>query len=245
LLPVDPAPLLQRAQADVARWAAAGIGLVTVLDDDYPTNLHAVHDRPALLFIRGAMAAADQRSIAVIGSRRATAEGIKRAGRLAQALTRAGYVVASGLAAGVDATAHRSALAAGGRTLAVIGTGVDRTYPAEHAELQRTIADAGAVISCFWPDSPPARERFPIRNGLMSGLTRGTVIVAASEHSGTRTQARRALAHGRPVFLDPTVTQHAWARDLAARPNVHVTGDVDAIDEILRAREATGPLTPG
>ena len=216
---------------------------MSVLDDGYPANLHAVHDRPALLFVRGAMTAADGRSIAVVGSRRASTAGLEHARRLACDLSEAGHVVVSGLAAGIDAAAHTAALDARGRTLAVIGTGVDRVYPPAHAQLQRRIAGAGAVISCFWPDRPAARDGFAIRNRLMSGLARGTVIVEASEHSGTRIQARRALGHGRPVFLHPSLLEQAWARELADRPNVHVAADAEAIVATLqRQRTDEGPL---
>jgi DNA processing protein len=243
LLPSQPEPLIDRARTDVERWAAAGIELISVLDDGYPANLHAVHDRPALLFVRGRLSAADERSIAVVGSRRPSPTGIERARTLARELSEAGHVVVSGLAAGIDAAAHTAALHARGRTLAVIGTGVDRVYPAAHAELQRRIAAAGAVISCFWPDQAAGRDGFPIRNGLMSGLTRGTVIVEASERSGTRVQAKRALGHGRPVFLHPTLLEQTWARELADRPNVHVAADAGAILATLRRqRPDDGPL---
>jgi DNA processing protein len=214
-----------------------------VLDDGYPTNLHAVHDRPALLFVRGALTAADERSVAIVGSRRPSRAGEQRARSLARELGEAGLVIVSGLATGIDAAAHTAALHAGGRTLAVIGTGVDRVYPAAHAELQRTIAGAGAVVSCFWPEQAASQRAFPVRNGLMSGLTRGTVIVEATERSGTRTQARQALGHGRPVFLHPTMLEQPWARELADRPNVHVAADTDVIVTTLRRqRPDEGPL---
>jgi len=234
LLPADPEPLIDRALADVERWTAAGIRLISVLDDGYPTNLHVVHDRPALVFVRGALTPADALSVAIVGSRRASPAGLEHARALATGLSEAGHVVVSGLAAGIDAAAHAAALETSGRTVAVIGTGVDRVYPAAHAELQRTIATAGAVVSCFWPDQAPSRTGFPVRNGLMSGLTRGTVIVEATERSGARTQARRALGHGRPVFLHPALLEQGWARELADRPNVHVAADADAVVTVLR-----------
>jgi DNA processing protein len=243
LLPTDPGPLLHQAGADVERWRAAGIELISVLDDDYPANLHAVHDRPALLFVRGQLLACDRHSVAIIGSRRPSANGIQRADTLARDLSDAGYIVVSGLAAGIDAAAHQAALQTRGRTLAVIGTGVNRVYPPGHAQLQRRIAASGAVVSCFWPDQPAARAQFPIRNGLMSGLTRGTVIVEATPRSGTRIQARKALAHGRPVFLHGALLEQPWARELADRPNVHVAADAATIiDALQRQRPDAGPL---
>ena len=243
LLPIDAEPLISEAAADVERWTAAGITLVSVLDREYPVNLHAVHDRPALLFVRGELNPGDERSVSIVGSRRASPEGVAHAGRLATELSEAGYVVASGLAAGVDATAHTATLDAGGRTLAVIGTGVDRVYPSAHARLQRTIAERGAVISCFWPDQAPTRHSFPLRNGVMSGLTRVTVIVEASATSGTRGQARRALAHGRPVCLATKLLTQQWARELAERPNVHVSDAADEIAAVIECQRAVGPLT--
>ena len=165
-----------------------------------------VHDRPPLLFVAGRLTTADERSVAVIGARRASDEGRAVAAEFAAELTAAGWVVVSGLAAGIDTAAHRAALEHGGRTLAVIGTGLQHSYPPENAELQRTIAQRGAVISQFWPDSPPTRQSFPMRNAVMSGISRGSVLIEASERSGARVQARLALAHGRPVFLHERVT---------------------------------------
>jgi DNA processing protein len=243
LLPIDPAPLISEAAADVGRWTADGISLVSVLDPEYPVNLHAVHDRPALLFVRGELSVADERSVSIVGSREASPEGVAHARRLATELTEAGYVVASGLAAGIDAAAHTATLDAGGRTLAVIGTGVDRVYPAAHAWLQRTIAERGAVISCFWPDQSPSRQSFPVRNRVMSGLTRVTVIIEASSRSGTRIQARHALAHGRPVCLATKLLTQGWARELAERPNVYVSDAADEIAAMVERHGADGALT--
>jgi DNA processing protein len=242
LLPTDRAPLISEAAADIARWRAAGITLISVLDPGYPVNLHAVHDRPALLFVRGEISAGDERSVAIVGSRRASPEGRAHARRLATELSETGYVVVSGLAAGVDAAAHTATLAVGGRTLAVIGTGVDRVYPGAHAGLQRTIAEQGAVISCFWPTDRPTRQSFPVRNAVMSGLTRATVIVEASSTSGTRVQARRALAHGRPVCLSSKLLAQPWARELADRPNVHIADSADEIAAVIERQQPDGPL---
>jgi DNA processing protein len=242
LLPADPDPLIEKAAADVARWTAAGITLVSVLDPGYPVNLHAVHDRPALLFVRGELNARDERSVAIVGSRHASEQGLADARRLATELSAAGYVIASGLATGIDAAAHTATLEANHRTFAVIGTGVDRVYPSAHARLQRTIAERGAVISCFWPDDGPTRQSFPRRNGVMSGLTRATVIVEASSTSGTRVQARRALAHGRLVCLATRLLAQPWARELAERPNVHIADTADEITAVIERQRPGGPL---
>jgi DNA processing protein len=222
LLPEDPQPMVARAARDIAAWDAAGIRLITVLDDDYPCNLRGVHDRPPIIFTAGTVSDGDARSLAVIGSRRATDAGITAARALAEHLVDRGFTVVSGLAAGIDTAAHEAALHAGGRTIAVIGTGLKTTYPPENAPLQRQVAAHGAVVSQFWPEAPPTRQSFPQRNATMSGLALGTVIVEASVRSGARIQARRALAHGRPVFLLRTLIDEEWARQLARRPGTYV-----------------------
>ena len=220
--PEEP-PWLDTARVDVRQWLARGIRLVTVLDEGYPANLRQVHDRPPLLFIAGALEQADDRSIAIIGARRASAEGLRLAASFAGNFVRNDFTVVSGLAAGIDRAAHEAALAHGGRTVAVIGTGLlHQSYPPENAELQRQIAARCAVVSQFWPDSPPTPKSFPMRNAVMSGLSRGSVVIEASERSGARVQARLALAHGRPVFLLEPLLRQEWARELARRADVHV-----------------------
>jgi DNA processing protein len=243
LADAEPAALLERAEADVAGWRRQGMTVATVLDPEYPRNLRAVHDRPALVFVLGELRPQDTRAVAMIGSRRAVPEALDRARHLATALVRSGYTVVSGLAAGVDTAAHTATLAGGGRTVAVIGTGLLHAYPAENAELQRTIARNGAVVSQFWPSIGAKRENFPLRNGTMSGLALATVIVDASYRSGARIQARLALAHGRPVFLAASLLDQEWAQDLRRRPGVFA---FDGAEEILAALErlhAPGELT--
>jgi DNA processing protein len=244
LIPDDPGntgnadDAIAQAKADLERWDAEGMRLVTVLDRGYPPNLRAVHDRPPILFIAGNLTPDDARGVAVVGARKATEAGIEQATRIAEHLTRTGYTVVSGLAAGIDTAAHTSALNNNGRTLAVIGTGLARTYPPENEALQRRIASRCAVISQFWPDAPPTKRSFPMRNATMSGIALATVVVEASETSGARTQARLALAHGRPVFLTSTlVERQPWARQIAERPGTQVTHDptdiTDALDRLL------------
>jgi DNA processing protein len=243
LLPEDPGPLIAAARAELTRWAADGVQPLTVVDRRYPDALRAVHDRPPLLFVSGDTAlVTDSPGIAVVGSRRPSDAGRVAAARLATELVDAGQVVVSGLAAGIDATAHRATLAAGGRTVAVIATGHRHTYPAENASLQQVLARDHAVVSPFWPELGPSAERFRRRNGVMSGLSQGTVIVEATERSGTRVQARLALGHGRPVFLLPTLLAQSWARELARRPGVHVVESVAEVISVLV--RAAGPL-PG
>ncbi|MGA9860433.1 MAG: DNA-processing protein DprA, partial [Solirubrobacteraceae bacterium] len=234
---LDPESILDDAAQSLSAWAGEGISLITVRDQDYPANLREVHDRPPVLFVAGQLAAGDERSVAVIGSRHASREGLAAARTIATELTAAGYVVVSGLAMGIDTAAHTSTLAYGGRTVAVIGTGLRHSYPPQSAALQARLASESAVVSQFWPDAPPSRESFPQRNAVMSGISRGTVIVEASARSGARVQARRALAHGRPVFLRRVVTREAWAGELAASPGVHVIDEPAEITAALRLLE--------
>ena len=242
LLPEDHTPLLERAERDILAWEAEGFELCTVLDQEYPQNLRTVFDRPPLVFVSGRLTAQDARSVAVIGARRASAAGLAAASDIARALTGGAYVVVSGLAAGVDTAAHEAALAAGGRTVAVIGTGLRNAYPPENAALQRRIAAQGAVVSQFWPEAHGSRTSFPQRNAVMSGLALGTVVVEASYRSGARMQARLALAHGRPVFLRRALLEQPWARELARRPGVHVIDDPSQIMQTVERLNATDTL---
>jgi DNA processing protein len=218
--------LTTAARADLGRWSAQGMELVTVLDPGYPPNLRAVHDRPPMLFIDGTLTPQDAKGVAVVGARRATATGLRQAEAIARHLVGSGYTVVSGLAAGIDTAAHTAALATRGRTVAVIGTGLARSYPPENRGLQRQIAENCAVVSQFWPDAPPSRRSFPMRNAVMSGIALATVVVEASNTSGARTQTRLALAHGRPVFLlDTLVNAQAWAREYATRAGTHIVAE--------------------
>lgn len=238
-----PDELVARAMADLAHWDAQGMRLVTVLDPDYPPNLKAVHDRPPILFIAGRLIRSDAKAVAVVGARKATAPGLDQATQIAQHLTQTGYTVVSGLAAGIDTAAHIAALNNGGRTLAVIGTGLTRAYPPENQALQKRIADRCAVISQFWPDAPPTKRSFPMRNATMSGIALATVVVEASETSGARTQTRLALAHGRPVFLTETLVENQpWAQQAAQRPGTHIIRKPTEITTALERLTATGTL---
>lgn len=222
---------INAALVDLRAWESEGIEVVTVLDEDYPLNLRTVYDGPLMLMVRGRLVPTDERSVAVVGTRQASPAGLARAGEIAANLVEAGYVVVSGLAAGIDSAAHCAALAAGGRTIAVIGTGLHEAFPKENAELQERIGRDHAVISQFWPDQGPRKHTFPMRNAVMSGLARATVVVEASFTSGARMQARLALEHGRPVMLvSSLVDEHEWAQEYAARPGVYV---VDRVAEVV------------
>jgi DNA processing protein len=181
------------------------IRALTLLDDEYPSRLRQVADPPPVLFVRGTLGPADAHAVALVGTRRATSYGHAVAERLARELAGAGVTVVSGLAKGVDTAAHRAALEAGGRTIAVLGNGLDQVYPPENAGLVRQIVerDAGAIVSEFAPGVPPDGVNFPRRNRIISGLSVGTVIVEAGERSGALITADFALEQGREVMVVP------------------------------------------
>jgi DNA processing protein len=244
LLPHDGADeLIESAAAEISGWQAQGMQLLTILDPSYPDNLRAVHDRPQMVFVAGRLEPGDERSIAVVGARMATTRGTAAARAIAEHLVDHGFTVVSGLASGIDTAAHTAALAANGRTVAVIGTGLRRAYPPQNASLQRRIINNAAVISQFWPDAPPSRRSFPMRNAVMSGVSLATVVVEASETSGSRTQARLALAHGRPVFLLRSLLEQRWARECAARPGAHVVRSPVEITTVVERLTSSGALT--
>src|SRR5579859_996537 len=224
----------ETAATDLERWERAGIRMVSVLDAEYPSNLRMIHQRPPLLFLRGTDDKRDATSVAVVGTRQPTQQGIDQARQLAAGLVARGIPVISGLAAGIDSAAHTAALAARGRTVAVIGTGIDRVYPPQNAGLQNEIASRGLVISQFLPGSPPTKAWFPMRNAVMRGYALATLVVEASYRSGARMQARLALQHGRHVFLMRSLLQHDWARDYAQRPGVTVVDNADDVFEGLQ-----------
>ncbi len=235
---------LDQLEEQVHRWEVEQIRLVTVLDALYPSNLRMTHDRPPALFLRGELAESDERSVAVVGTRRASSEAVKLTKTVAQELVDADYVVVSGLAAGIDTAAHEGALAAGGRTVAVIGTGLREYFPKENRELQDRLGRESAVISQFWPGQGARKWTFPQRNAVMSGVARATVVVEASRTSGARMQARLALEHGRPVFLMRSLLEHEWAREYAKRPGTYVVDEgSEAVEHLERLYTAQLALT--
>ncbi len=179
------------------------IDVRSVLDAAYPRRLLMIPDPPPLLFISGTLSASDELAMAVVGARRATPMGRAVTERLAGALASAGLTIVSGLARGADAAAHRGALAAGGRTVAVLGCGLGRTYPPEHERLRHEIEEHGAVLSELSLDAPPHSGHFPRRNRIISGLSFGVVVTEAAIDSGSLITARLAVEQGREVFAVP------------------------------------------
>lgn len=214
----------------IREWQFQGMQLLTVLDARYPENLRAAAQRPALLFVAGRLKPRDQRGVAVVGCPEADRDELRAAEELAGGLARAGHTVISGLAAGVDTAAHLAALKRGGRTVAVIGTGLSRCYPRANVILQRRIAAECAVVSQFEPDAGPDGDNFAARNPVLSGMALATIVVAASTTGTTRAHARQAAAQQRPVVLFEPLLRQRWARELAELPNVHVAATpTDAI----------------
>ncbi|HEU5418470.1 MAG TPA: DNA-processing protein DprA [Streptosporangiaceae bacterium] len=213
---------LAAAAADIARWAGQDWHLTTILDDGYPARLREIHQAPPFLFWRGKLLPGDP-AVAVVGSRDASGRALGIARGIAHELVRRKISVAAGLARGIDTAAHRTALDEGGRTVAVIGTGISRVYPPENAGLHDEIAARGLLVSQFWPDAPPQKHTFLMRNATMSGYSLATIVVEAGEKSGARVQARLAVEHGRPVILTDLVAErNEWARAMAGRPGVQV-----------------------
>ncbi len=181
--------------------------LICIGDDGYPANLLKIPDPPAVLFSSGALLPRDLVSIAVVGSRYASPAGVIFAEGLSSDLAFSGLTVVSGLALGIDSAAHRGALKAQGRTLAVLGCGLDVNYPSVNADLRQQIARAGALLTEFLPGVPPSSGNFPARNRIISGLSLGVVVVEAAERSGSLITARFALEQGREVFAVPGIAQ--------------------------------------
>jgi DNA processing protein len=228
------------ADGEMERAKSAGVTIISLEDDAYPPMLKSISDAPPVLYIRGNLEPRDLNGLAIVGSRRCSHYGREQAERFGALLAQAGFTVISGGARGVDSSAHRGALSlANGRTIAVLGSGVDVAYPPENTALFDQIAGRGAVVSEFPMSSSPLRENFPRRNRIISGLSRGVLVVEADIASGALITARLACdSHNRPVFAIPgridnamSAGPHALIRDGA----VLTTG----LEEII---ENLGPL---
>ncbi len=189
--------------AELARLQKSGARALTWDDPDYPALLLEIPAPPAVLFVRGELSPADEWAVAVVGTRRATTYGREAARRLVEGLARAGVTIVSGLARGIDGVAHRTALETGGRTLAVMGNGLDMVYPPEHRKLAHQILQQGAWISEQPLGARPEARNFPARNRIISGLSRGVLVVEGRWSSGAIITAKFALEQGRDVFAVP------------------------------------------
>jgi DNA processing protein len=193
----------EAAARQAERAAQVGARVVRLTDPEYPALLRSMSLPPPFLVVRGALAREDSLAVALVGSRRATAYGVRAAEKLAGDLAARGVTVVSGFARGVDTAAHLGAVRAGGRTLAVLGSGVDVVYPPENARILPTVVASGAVVSQFPLGTPPLPGHFPLRNGVIAGLAVGTVVVEAAQRSGALITARLAGELGREVYAFP------------------------------------------
>jgi len=180
-----------------------GVATLDLADEHYPAWLRAIPDPPPVLYCDGSLEPGDRQAVAIVGSRQATPYGLRVTDALARELSALGFTIVSGFARGIDAAAHRAALASGGRTVAVLGCGLDVDYPSGHASLRTEIAGSGAVLTEFAPGTAPFATNFPRRNRIISGLALGVVVVEAAEDSGSLITARLALEQGREVFAVP------------------------------------------
>jgi len=188
------------------------VEVLSVLDPQYPARLNMIADPPPLLYITGTLTEQDELAVAIVGARRATAAGRAVTEELSHDLAEAGMTVVSGLARGIDAAAHRGALAAGGRTIAVLGCGIDRTYPPEHQRLRRQIEERGAIVSEVAMGVAPHSHHFPRRNRIISGLSLGVIVTEAAVGSGSLITARLAAEQGREVFAVPGFVKQDTSR---------------------------------
>lgn len=222
---------LDRAASDIE----TGITVLPWFDAEYPARLRKTRTFPTILFTRG-KTAPDDLGVCVIGSRDANTQDLEVARLITRRLVAERLTVVSGLARGIDRAAHTEALAVRGRTVAVIGNGVDYHYPPENVRLQKTIEAKGLVVSQFWPGAKPSRGSFPARNITMNGYGAGNIIVCASESSGTRHQARAAMVEDRPVVLmRPVYESTSWGRELADSSRLVKVADNagQAVDSLL------------
>jgi len=195
----------EKAEAEVERVRSMGVDVLLLDDGVYPALLREIFDPPITLYVKGAWSEClEQPTVAMVGSRRCSTYGQNAATMLARDLAQKGVTIISGLARGIDAAAHRGALEAGGRTVAVMGTGLDQVYPRDHKKLvDEILANKGALVSEFPLETPPAPQNFPYRNRVISGLSLGVVLVEAAENSGSLITARLAMEQNREVFAVP------------------------------------------
>ncbi|MBY0524910.1 MAG: DNA-processing protein DprA [Gemmataceae bacterium] len=234
-------------EAELKRMAAHGVRLLAPGAQDYPPTLVNIPDAPHLLYLRGTLETRDANAVGIVGSRHCTAYGRRVAERLAAELVRAGCTVISGLARGIDGCAHRGALQAGGRTLAVLAGGLSKIYPPEHKELADQVSASGGLISEAAMTMEPMAGMFPARNRIISGMSRAVVIVEAAQKSGALITATHAAEQGRPVFAVPGPVDNvasAGTNELIRKGAVLVRGAEDILEELDGIRGKGSPAKP-
>ena len=242
------ADVIKRQAALTADWLShAGNHLLTLDDADYPAALSHIPDPPPLLYLKGRLELLAAPMLAVVGSRNATLQGKANAEVFSQALSCAGLTIVSGLALGIDAAAHEGALGGPGSTVAVIGTGADKIYPASNQALARRIAREGCIVSEYALGTPPLSHNFPRRNRIISGLAAGVLVVEAAARSGSLITAQLAAAQGRDVFAIPGSIHSALAKgchQLIKEGAKLVESAADVLGELRLSPLAARPATP-
>jgi len=241
----EPEELQPRLRA-ARQWLAGGEQrqVLTIGDDDYPALLLQTPDPPLLLYVQGQVGLLNRRSLAIVGSRNASAQGVDNARSFGAHLSWQDWTIVSGLAFGIDGAAHEGGLQGAGSTVAVVGTGLDRVYPARHRTLAHRIATDGVLVSEFAPGTPPLPPNFPMRNRIIAGLARGTLVVEAALKSGSLITARQAAEYGREVFAVPGSIHAPLSRGCHAliRQGAKL---VESADDILEELQGQPRLVPG
>jgi DNA processing protein len=229
---------LAEAEQEMVRAATAGAEVLSLDDPGYPAHLREIYDPPPALYVRGEVSALAQPGIAVVGTRHPTPYGLGMAERLSCDLAARGLIIFSGMARGVDTAAHRGCLNAKGRTVAVLGTGIDVIYPRENQKLaDQIVASGGALVSEFAVGTFAAPQNFPIRNRIISGLSLGVLVVEAGEYSGTRITSRCALEQNRDVFAVPgnVTNKNSWTPNTLIKQGAKLTATWEDVWEELPA----------
>jgi DNA processing protein len=231
----------KRAALELEQAASLGLRILCLDDPDYPPALRRISDPPICLYVRGDLADVDRAAIAIVGTRRCTHYGREQAHRFAALLSHAGFTIVSGLARGIDGSAHQGALDAGGRTIAVLGQGMDAIYPPDHEPLAMRVADHGALITETPLNSHPDPGNFPRRNRIVVGLSVGVIVVEAPRRSGALISARLAVEYDREVFVVPgrvDVFQAAGTNQLLRDGATPVTCLEDVLEQLTAVRRA-------
>ena len=229
---------LELAQQECAKAAEASARIISLSDPEYPSRLKEIYDPPVILFVKGRVEVLAQPGIAMVGTRHPTPYGMGMAERLSTDLAARGLVIISGLARGIDTASHRGAVAAKGKTVAVLGTGIDIMYPKENTRLtEQIVALGGALISEFPVGTPPTPQNFPIRNRIISGISAGVLVVEAAEYSGTRITSRLALEQNRDVYAVPgnVTNKNSWGPNTLIKQGAKLVATWEDVWEELPA----------